>query len=202
MRDVKYAALKASPKGMASIAVGNAHGRQVRTRERPCKGRRKPDGVPCRVRDRSLLTGGAATGYWLSPLRGLHAPRLQSAQESDQIFFLLRRQVELFDEIEKLDRVLKRQQAAIVQVRWRLFDAAQREGLDRPLRGDHHAAFHARAVEALNLQIMHQPVGVVRRRVTGRATGFAEEEVFAADFALARPGAVEAAKEVQLRRRR
>ena len=89
-----------------------------------------------------------------------------------------------------------------MQIGRRLLDAAQWESFDCPLRSDQHTAFHSRLVEAFNFQIVHQPVGVIRRRVAGRAVAFAEEQLFAAHFAFRRLRAVETPEEVQLRRGR
>ena len=66
-------------------------------------------------------------------------------------------------DVEELDGVLEREQAPVVEVRRRVLDAAQREGLDRPLG--------APAVEALDLEVVHRVVGEVRlRRVAARRT--------------------------------
>jgi hypothetical protein len=40
--------------------------------------------------------------------------RLQDAQESNEVCFLLRRQVKLKDEVEKLNRVFQREQSPVV----------------------------------------------------------------------------------------
>src|SRR5437588_12422503 len=61
------------------------------------------------------------------------APSLQLPQERDEVLLLFCRQLRLEDQVEELDRVLQRQQSAVVKVRRRLLDAAQRSGLHRPL---------------------------------------------------------------------
>ena len=53
-----------------------------------------------------------------------------------------------------------------------------------------------------DLQVVHQVVGVVRRRVAGRALRLAEEQRLAAQLGLAGLRRVELAEDVQLRRRR
>src|SRR5438445_6972749 len=73
--------------------------------------------------------------------------RSQAQQVRDQVILLLAAEVQLQDKVEELDRVMQRRAAAIMQVRGCVLDAAQREGLDRPLR--------AADVEALYLQIVH-----------------------------------------------
>ena len=52
------------------------------------------------------------------------------------------------------------------------------------------------------LQVVHQVVGVVRRRVADRALRLAEEQRLAAPLGLARLRRIEPAEDVQLRRRR
>jgi hypothetical protein len=63
----------------------------------------------------------------------------QRAQEGDQILLLRRGQLVGEDEVEELDRVLERQQAAVVQIGRRVLHAAQREGLDRAVGAGHRA---------------------------------------------------------------
>ena len=105
-------------------------------------------------------------------------------------------------EVEELDRVLQRQQAVVVQVRRRVLDAAQREGLDRAVGRGLAAVDHLLLEEALDPQVVHEVVGVVRRGVAGDALGLAEEQLLAAQLALAGLGGIELAEHVELGRRR
>src|SRR5712692_6926109 len=91
---------------------------------------------------------------------------LQDAQERDQICLLLLRQVKLLDQIEKLDSIFERQQSTVVEVGGRLLNASQGKGLDRTLRGHHHAAFHPWRKKPFDFQVVHLIVRVERRRMT------------------------------------
>ena len=84
----------------------------------------------------------------------------------------------------------------------RVLDPTQREGLDRPVGARHCAVDQYRLVEALGVQIVHQVVGVVGRRVAGAALPLAEKDGLAAQFRLARFARVEAAEQIELRGRR
>jgi hypothetical protein len=55
---------------------------------------------------------------------------LECAQEGDQIGLLLLAQLQLLDQIEELHHIFERQHPSVVQIRRRLFYAAQREGLE------------------------------------------------------------------------
>ncbi len=57
--------------------------------------------------------------------------RLKLTQECNQVFLLVCGQFGFEHEVEKLHRIVERQQAAIVQVGRRVLNAAQAEGLDR-----------------------------------------------------------------------
>ena len=59
--------------------------------------------------------------------------RLQAPQIRHQVALLLVRQLQRQHQVEELDRVLQRQQPAVVMVRRRILDAAERERLDRPV---------------------------------------------------------------------
>src|SRR5713226_1597594 len=74
--------------------------------------------------------------------------QLQLAHEGDQGRLLLRRQLHAQHEVEKLHRILQRQEAPVVQV-WRgVLDPAQGEGLDGALGVDPLIVDPARLVEA------------------------------------------------------
>ena len=63
--------------------------------------------------------------------RNVEAPRRsEGAKERDQIALLLAGQFRSEHQIEELNRIIECQQAPIVQIGRRIFDAAQREGLD------------------------------------------------------------------------
>ena len=57
--------------------------------------------------------------------------------EGDEVALLVGRELDADHEVEELDRVLEREQPAVVQVRRRVLDAAQRERLDRPVGARH-----------------------------------------------------------------
>src|SRR6266508_924873 len=93
----------------------------------------------------------------------------EGAQERYQILLLRPGQLHGEDEIEELHRVVQGQEPAVVQVRGRILDPAQGEGLDRPVHGGHPTVDQLRAEEALGPEVVHEVVGVVRGRMTGRA---------------------------------
>src|SRR3989442_14214733 len=55
---------------------------------------------------------------------------LQRSQKRHEIPFFVRRELRAEDQVEEFHRVLKGQQAAIVQIGRRVLDATEREGLD------------------------------------------------------------------------
>ena len=97
--------------------------------------------------------------------------------EGHQLALLLAGQLRLQNEVEELDRVFQGQQAPIVEVRGRFLDAAEREGLDRPLDGRHHAVDRLGLVEAIDHQVMHRIIGVIRGGVAGGALGLPKEKL-------------------------
>src|SRR5689334_18619825 len=92
----------------------------------------------------------------------------QGPQEGDEITLLGLAQLEVEEEVEELDAVLEGGQPAVVEVRRRVLDAPQREGLD--------PALGPAAVELLDAQVVHLVVQVERRRVARRAAGLAVEQ--------------------------
>src|SRR5262249_9126285 len=90
----------------------------------------------------------------------------------------------------------------VMEVGWRVFDAAQRKRLYWPVSGGHHAVHHAWVVEPLDLKIVHGVVGVVRRRMAGRALRLAEEEILAAHLLCRGLGWIELAIDSKLGCRR
>src|SRR5882672_2415829 len=115
--------------------------------------------------------------------RDVEAPRRsKGAKERDQIALLLAGQFRAEHQIEELNRVIKRQQAPVVQVGRRILDAAQREGLDGSVADFIQAVDHHRLEEALSLEIVHQVIGVIGRGVAGTASALAEEYLLAAQL--------------------
>src|SRR5437588_2481295 len=107
---------------------------------------------------------------------------LELSHERDQRGLLRRVELELEHQVEELDRVFQGQQAAVMEIRRRFLYAAQGERLDRALCGRHQAVDRLRLVEAIDLQVVHQVVGVERRRVAGGALRLAEEQRLATHF--------------------
>src|ERR1700682_3928836 len=62
-----------------------------------------------------------------------------------------------------------------MQIRWSIFNAAQRERLNGAVRRHHHSIHHVLLVEPLCLKVMHGVVGVIGRHMTRRALTFAEK---------------------------
>src|SRR5262249_45647550 len=81
--------------------------------------------------------------------------RSQRAQEHHQVLLLRRGEFSREDEVEELDRVLERAKSAVMQIRRRVLDAAQRKGLDRAVGARHYTISQHRLVEALGAQIVH-----------------------------------------------
>src|SRR3984893_7365046 len=127
---------------------------------------------------------------------------LKRAKELQQVLFFRRRQVGAEDQVEKLDRIVQRQEPPVVQVGWRVLDAAQGKRLDRPVGASQHAVDHLGLVEALHLQIVHGIVGIVGRRVAGRALPFTKKDFLAAELGRSRFCRVELPVDVELRSRR
>jgi hypothetical protein len=85
---------------------------------------------------------------------------------------------------------------------WRVLDAAQREGLDRPIPCLPQAVDHGRLEKALDLEIVHQVIGVVGRGVAGTALALAEENLLPAQLVGCGLAWIELSEDVELRRRR
>src|SRR5436189_6353585 len=81
------------------------------------------------------------------PAPGDH--RSKRVEEAQEVTLLAAAQVQREHQVEELDAVLEREQAAIVKVWRRVLDAAERRRLDWTLRGRHDAVDHPRVVEAL-----------------------------------------------------
>ena len=108
--------------------------------------------------------------------------RLQRAKERDQVGLLLVSQLCAEHQIEELDGVFEREQAVVVQIRRRIFDAAQREGLDGAVGAGLATVNHLLVEEALDAQVVHGVVGVIGRRVAGGTLGLAKEERLSAQL--------------------
>ena len=72
-----------------------------------------------------------------------------------------------------------------MEVGRRVLDAAQREGLDRPIGARFAPVDHALGEKAFGPQIVHREVGVVGRSVAGGALRFAKKQFLPAQLALA-----------------
>src|SRR5437870_4915664 len=67
----------------------------------------------------------------------------QREKERDEVLLFVAAQLRAENEVEELDRVLESRQAAVVQVRRRVFDAAQRECLRLSFGASGVELFHA-----------------------------------------------------------
>src|SRR5450631_3647872 len=135
---------------------------------------------------------GLATGAMKSPpdvyVRRAETRGSQRPHERHQVLLLLRIQLQFQNEIEELHRVLQRQQAVVVQVRRRVLDAAKRKGLDGAVGRRLAAVDRDLLEESLDLEVVHEVVGVVRRGVASGALALPEEDFLAAHLAPARLG--------------
>lgn len=84
-----------------------------------------------------------------------------------------------------------------MQVRGRVLDASEREGLDGAVHRGHAAVDHLGREEALGLEIVHQVVGVVGGLVAVVTVSLAEEELLASHLALGSFFRVQFAENVQ-----
>src|SRR5713101_3589655 len=101
--------------------------------------------------------------------------QLQLAHEGDQGRLLLRRQLHAQHEVEKLHRILQRQEAPIVHV-WRgVLDPAQGEGLDGALGEYPLIVDRARLVAAIDPEIVYLVVEIHRGGMTRRAASLPRE---------------------------
>src|SRR5215211_4104743 len=94
----------------------------------------------------------------------------QRQHVGDQRVLLFLGQLEAEHQVEEFDSVGEGQQAAVVEVRRRILDAAQRQGLDRAIR-DNGEVVHdqTRRIKALQLQVMH--IVVEKRQLRHMACG-------------------------------
>src|SRR6266508_4111706 len=122
----------------------------------------------------------------------------EGTEERDEILLLLIGEPDPQHEIEELHCVLEGEEAAVVQVRRRVLDPAQRKRLDRPIHCRHAPVERARREESLRAEIVHQVVGVVRRRVADGALPLAEEHRLAPLLFIGRLGGIQPPVEAQL----
>src|SRR5450755_940625 len=88
-----------------------------------------------------------------------------------------------------------------MHVRRRVLDAAQRERLDRPVPGFPQAVDHCRLEKALDLEIVHQVIGIVGRGVADTALALAEEDLLAAQLGGSGLAWIELSEHIELWRR-
>src|SRR5260370_19857653 len=129
------------------------------------------------------------------------AVQLQLAHEGDQGRLLLLRQLHAQHEVEKLHRILQRQEAPIVQIWWRVLDPPKGEGLDGALGVDPLIVDRARLIEALDFQIMHLVVEIRRGRMTRPTAPLPEEHLLAQALLLRGLGGIEGPEHRQFRGR-
>ena len=99
----------------------------------------------------------------------------KGSHEFHQILFLLRAESQFKNQIEKLHRILQRKKPSIMEIRRRILNASQWKSLSRTICACHTAVDHARFIETLRLQVMHEIVGVVGCWMTAGASGLTEE---------------------------
>src|ERR1700746_2437442 len=126
---------------------------------------------------------------------------LKGSEECNEVLLLVAGQLRAEDQVEELNRVVEREQTAVMHVRRRVLDAAQREGLDRPIPCFPQAVDHRRLEKALELEIVHEVVGVVGRGVAGTALALAEEDLLPAQLGGGGLAWIELSQHVELWRR-
>ena len=80
-------------------------------------------------------------------------------------------------EIEILDGVFKRQQSAVVQVRWRILDAPQGERFDWTIGVIGLSVYQLRLIEALGLKVVHLLIHKSGWHMTLDAASFSKEHL-------------------------
>src|SRR4051795_12541715 len=130
-------------------------------------------------------------------LEGLLASQRQHVGDQRVLLFL--RQLEAEHQVEEFDRVGERQQAAVVEVRRRILDAAQRQGLDRAIRDNGEVVHNqTRGIKALQLQVMHIVVEKRQlRHMTCGAAPLAHEDLLAGQLLLAGLGRIKLAERIE-----
>src|SRR5438552_17988733 len=91
-------------------------------------------------------SAGWPTGMFPKRRRDKTKLASEAEQIGDQIFLLRGGELQLQNQIEELDRVVQRRQAAIVEVRRGILNPTQGEGFDR--------AFGPASIEALHPQVV------------------------------------------------
>src|SRR4030095_7285077 len=100
----------------------------------------------------------------------------KSSQERHDVSLFGGRKFRFDNQIEKLHGIVQSQQTPVMQVRRRVLDPAQREGLDRPVTRGHPALDQTRLEESFHAKVVHQIVCVIWSRMTGSTPGFPEEQ--------------------------
>jgi hypothetical protein len=130
--------------------------------------------------------------------RYVEAFHSESAKERDKITLLLVGQFRAEHQIEELNRIIKREQAPIVQIGRGLLDAAQGKALMAPsptsLMRLIIAGLKKRSV------LRHQVVGVIGRGMASIASTLAEEDLLSPQFGLRGFARIELAEHIELRR--
>src|SRR5690606_24177545 len=133
-------------------------------------------------------------------LKDSHAERaLQGPQKFDEVRFLLGLELRTENQIEELDGVFKRQQAAVMKVGRRVLDAAERERLDRSLTVSDAAVDDAWIKESRHHQVMHRAVSIVGSRMALAGFRFPENQLLPSQSRLGGKFRVQLAEDIQLR---
>jgi hypothetical protein len=111
---------------------------------------------------------------------------LKDPHKCNQVFLFLLTQSGLNYQVEKLHRVFQGQQSVIVQVGRRILYTAQRKGLDRAVGRSHPPIDHAGFEEPFSFQIVHEIVGVIRRRVATSAIPLPKKQLLPPHLGLTR----------------
>src|SRR3954447_8418851 len=147
-------------------------------------------GLPvCAVAGRTMASDSSKAAV-NSRSMGLLLEELLASQRQhvgDQRVLLFLRQLEAKHQVEEFDRVGERQQAAVVEVRRRILEAAQCQGLDCAIWDDGEVVHdQTRRIKALQLQVMHIVVKKRQlRHMTCGAAPLAHEDLLASQFLLA-----------------
>ena len=127
---------------------------------------------------------------------------LQLPHECRKVRLFLTGESEAHDHVEELHRILQGQQPPIMEVGRRIFDAAEREGLDWAVGAGHPTVDHVRFEESFDLHVVHEIVGVIGRRVASGAARLAEKQLLSSHFRFGRFFRFELAVNTEFRRRR
>ena len=84
--------------------------------------------------------------------------------------------MELLNEVEVFDRILKGEAPPVVQIGWGVLDASQGERLNGTIGIHHHSIHHFLLVKPLRLEVVHAVIGIVGCRVAVCAPALAVKE--------------------------